>query len=453
MYTCHICGLQTKQLNGLMSRHWKKHCNKSYTKEQYKIDVLSYNGRAQKICSICGKPTKIAKGESQYPKYHKKCYFKTLKGKGNPNYQNKKITKKCTECGSEVTKFESLFHSKKGLYFCSTSCSRKYYSKQKEYINSHYPLPNGKTLNSFCNENGIKNCFKIKKIYNKYGPEKALTFISDYKQKDNTDIEKIIINQLKFKKYNKTVNKIKNKKYRPDFKINKDCFLEADGLFWHSERRKKEKDYHLIKRKDFEKHNLRLFQFRADEIENKLEIISSILNNYLNKNTIKIYARKTILNKVSYDESNVFFKKNHLMDKGAPSKCLGLYSDNELIMCISYKKYKNGIDISRLATKCGYIVVGGLSKLLKHIEKTEKPEFIQSFVDLRYATGYSLEKLGFKRESVTLGWKWTDGFNTYNRLHCRANMDSRGLTEAEHAKEMKLFKIYDAGQAKYILFF
>ena len=73
-----------------------------------------------------------------------------------------------------------------------------------------------------------------------------------------------------------------------------------------------------------------------------------------------------------------------------------------------------------------------------------------SFVDLRYGNGSSLLKAGFELKGITLGWKWTDFKSTYNRLRCRANMDDRKLTEKEHANELGLYKIYDAGQAKFI---
>ena len=87
------------------------------------------------------------------------------------------------------------------------------------------------------------------------------------------------------------------------------------------------------------------------------------------------------------------------------------------------------------------------------IKKSNDIEYILSFVDLRYGNGKSLESIGFTRESVSLGWKWTDGCSTYNRLWCRANMDERKLSEREHADELGWYKIYDAGQAKYILTF
>lgn len=64
--------------------------------------------------------------------------------------------------------------------------------------------------------------------------------------------------------------------------------------------------------------------------------------------------------------------------------------------------------------------------------------------------GNHLSNYGFKLEKTTLGWKWTNGSRTFNRLSCRANMDSRKMSEREHAEELKLYKIYDAGQAKFV---
>lgn len=75
---------------------------------------------------------------------------------------------------------------------------------------------------------------------------------------------------------------------------------------------------------------------------------------------------------------------------------------------------------------------------------------MKSFVLSNYGTGNFLLNQGFKLEKETLGWEWTDFKKTYNRLKCRANMDNRCLSQSEHAKELGLFKIYDAGQRLYI---
>jgi len=50
------------------------------------------------------------------------------------------------------------------------------------------------------------------------------------------------------------------------------------------------------------------------------------------------------------------------------------------------------------------------------------------------------KEAGFRLDNIELKWKWTDGCNTYDRLdYKKASID-----------KLKLYKIYDAGQAKYV---
>jgi hypothetical protein len=280
------------------------------------------------------------------------------------------------------------------------------------------------------------------------GPELTEDFIKKYKP-NNTSIEVVAEKVLGLKKYNKKV--IKKFKYRPDFKINENTYLEIDGLYWHSMLNiNQTPKSHYTKREAFDKEGLRLIQIREDELLNKPDIVKSMVNVVKKEGVTKISARNTIIKPVESFVSYNFFEENHLMGGGPKTKSIGLYYKDELVMCLSYKKYKKGIDISRIAAKQNLIVVGGTGKLIKWIEKNINPDFIQSFVDLRYGTGKSLELLGFERKSITLGWKWTDRQKTYNRLYCKAG---NGYTEKENAQEMGLSRIYDAGQAKYVKYF
>ena len=95
-------------------------------------------------------------------------------------------------------------------------------------------------------------------------------------------------------------------------------------------------------------------------------------------------------------------------------------------------------------------MAGGFGKLLNQAILLERPIAVTSFVDLRYHRGSGYDKSGFARMGVSEGWSWTDGEAVYHRLKCRANMDHRGLTEAQHAAELGWWKIKDAGQAKYL---
>lgn len=129
MYKCNLCDLETKQLNSLMTKHWKKHCSDVYTKEQYKIDILAANGRPQKLCQICSQPTVIPKGERDYPLYCKQCYIAKLSmqtGQFNNNWIGGKIEVTCAHCGDK--RFSYLTQSEGENSFCSTSCSTIFYS-------------------------------------------------------------------------------------------------------------------------------------------------------------------------------------------------------------------------------------------------------------------------------------------------------------------------------------
>lgn len=225
--------------------------------------------------------------------------------------------------------------------------------------------------------------------------------------------------------------------------------IEYHGLYWHSEEHK-DKPYHTQKRQLCEQNEIRLLQFFSDEVEFKLPIVQSIIQSHLRINQAAIYARKCEIRPVDNKRAQHFLKDNHLMGEYRSAKYIGLFLQDQLISLLGYKKNKDALEISRFCNLLNHNVSGGLSKLLRYIEKEESPQSIISWVDLRYGNGHSLEKIGFKKTKETLGWRWTDCKNTFNRLKCRANMDSRNLTQKQHAEELGWVKIYDAGQALFV---
>lgn len=243
-----------------------------------------------------------------------------------------------------------------------------------------------------------------------------------------------------------------NLSYRPDFKLSEQVFVNVDGLYWHSEKKQSNNNHHLQMRKDFEIHSLQLIQFHENEIHNKSNIVKSMVSNILGATPNKIGARTCSVNLVTQKEATEFLKLNHLMGS-TTAKHVGLYCKNKLVSLVSYKQSETVLKIERFCSKLDFSVQGGFSKLLSYIEKNlMKPSIkeIHNWVDLRYGTGNHLVTKGFVMTKETLGWKWTDGYQTFNRLSCRANMDHRRLSEKEHAQELGWYKIYDAGQRLYV---
>jgi hypothetical protein len=262
--------------------------------------------------------------------------------------------------------------------------------------------------------------------------------------------EHTIEEKFHIKKFDKA--HLVHESYRPDFKLSEGIFLNADGLYWHSIKQK-DKSYHFEMRKAYERENKRILQFYEDEIYEKWSIVESIINNGLGEIVNKVHARKSQMKQLTINESTRFLTDNHLMGAHKASKSIGLYYQNELVSVLSYKiiKTKNKIEIARFGSKINTVVIGAFGKLLqklKEIAKGHEITQIESFCDLRYATGKSYEKMGFIAQKETLGWNWTDGKQRFNRLACKATKDK---TEKENAKEKGWYKIYDAGQRKYVL--
>lgn len=263
-----------------------------------------------------------------------------------------------------------------------------------------------------------------------------------------SDIEMTIVEKLGLSKFNGGIL-AEGVSYRPDFKISEEVFLNVDGLYWHSQKIDRDKNYHFKLRERFEKAGLRIIQFRSNEIKNQIQIVKSIIDNAAGRTFKKIHARKCVVGFVDASRAREFLKQNHMMGP-SNSRFMGLYHDDELVSLIGFKVREGVADIDRFASAVGLNVVGGLSKLINHLCRSERLTKIKYWVDLRYGTGRSLEKLGFEFCHDTVSWQWTDFKNTYHRSKCKANMDERKLTQSEHAKEMRLSQIYDAGQRLYI---
>lgn len=311
-------------------------------------------------------------------------------------------------------------------------------------------LPNGEMLGEYLRRFGRTdlNYTSCKHVLNRLGFDTLRAYVEGDSTFQNANSLEMATQQLLgIERCYKSLNR-----KRPDFQLNETTFLDVDGLFWHSEYVQKNNLYHWDKREFYEKLGYRLIQIRENEISTQPQIVRSMIQNESLKST-RVYARNTTLHSVQNSIAEIFLRKNHLQGVGPKCKYIGLSQDGVLLMLLGYRKYgrtqENALEISRMCTILDHSVVGGFSKLLKHLRTAST--VIYSWCDLRYASGKGYEKVGFKKVKDTLGWSWTDFKNVYNRLRCRANMDERGLTEAEHAEELGWVKIYDAGQRLYRL--
>lgn len=234
--------------------------------------------------------------------------------------------------------------------------------------------------------------------------------------------------------------------------------VEYNGLYYHSEASHSiDPKYHSRKISLAEEKGIHLIHIFEDEWQNKKSIIESIIKNCLGATPKKIPARKCNVVDLSPAARKDFFEKHHLDGDVRSHRAWGLMIDDEIVAALSvrrphHKKYSNLLEVSRFCSKIETLVQGGLSKLIKvaweEVKRMDK-EGLLTYVDTRFGTGDSYEKVGFKFVSLTSErfW-WTDLVHRHDRFSFRAK---DGKSQKEIALEAKVYRIWGCRNKIYIM--
>lgn len=199
----------------------------------------------------------------------------------------------------------------------------------------------------------------------------------------------------------------------PDFNIG----IEVNGLFWHSYTPlSKTVEYvnkHIDKTTNAKLNGIELLHITDNEWLTKQSIIKNIIKSKLKLNT-KLYARRCSIRLVDISTERQFLIDNHLQGYVASKYAVGLYFNNTLVMLVTLGKSRfsknTNYEILRVCSAPEITVVGGLSKLIKHIKTQIPNESFVTYCDLSKSSGNSYKKVGMTYVSSTdPGYFWTDG--------------------------------------------
>lgn len=244
--------------------------------------------------------------------------------------------------------------------------------------------------------------------------------------------------------------------------------IECNGIYWHSDKYK-DKNYHINKYNQCKSNGITLVYIWEDWLRNKHEIVKSILLNKLGLLDNTIYARKTIIKEVPANITSEFLDVNHIQGRSAAGVRYGLYYNDELVSLMTFspprmnmgaKQHKQQWELVRFCSKLNTRVIGGASKLFNHFIKIYNPDSIASFSMNDISNGNLYDKLGFINECENSSY-WYIEPHTYKRYHRtsfskqmiikRGWKDNKeGWTEREVMEEQGYFRIYDAGQTKWV---
>jgi hypothetical protein len=249
-----------------------------------------------------------------------------------------------------------------------------------------------------------------------------------------------------------TEHRLPNKTRLDIFLPEKKIGIEYNGVYYHSHKFVSN-NHHIIRRKYCESLGIRLVTIWEDEWPNtKTE---AYLRNLLGLSQ-SIFARKCRVALVRSEKAREFYEHNHLMGPGITSNLnVGLYLGGELVACSSFRKVFKNFELYRAAYLSGYRVIGGLSKMVKHLLSKSHfyyhQEDIVSYVDLDKFDGRSYAHAGFVpvRESVSMSYSHK-GQRYSRHTFKKENLVGEG-TEKQIMESRGYYQCFNSGTLKVVL--
>lgn len=228
--------------------------------------------------------------------------------------------------------------------------------------------------------------------------------------------------------------------------------IEFNGDYWHSTCHKPKK-YHFNKSILAESKGIRLIHIWEHEWLDPItqSKIKMMLNIALGRATEKIYARQCTVKTITNKEAKLLNDSVHLQNHRDANVTYGLYYKDKLVQLMSFSKTRynkniqddNTWEIIRGCPGSNNIVVGGVSRLLKHFIADYKPTKIFSYCDFNKFDGKSYEAAGMKFIGYTgpdMKWLMPDG-SVINRKP-RHHAELKAIAKAQ---------LFGAGSKKYLL--
>ena len=178
--------------------------------------------------------------------------------------------------------------------------------------------------------------------------------------------------------------------YIPDLKLG----IEFNGLYWHSEEKGKDKQYHLEKTKAARNNGIDLVQIFEDEWVNHSDIVKSILLYKMNKLDHIIDSSVCIIKLLSNDECIEFLNNNHLSGYIKTSINIGLFDNDELLASMHINNSDTKYKIERFCIKNFYNSNDSFSILFNYVLSNYNVSAVYICSDNRYDNIDKYEEFG-----------------------------------------------------------
>lgn len=194
-----------------------------------------------------------------------------------------------------------------------------------------------------------------------------------------------------------------------------------------------------------------IWQSRREQVGGR---IRSILG--LNK---RIHGRKTEIVKIDQLEADGFLEGHHLQGTAKAKYRFALRDGDELVAVAAFSNLRymkkggpeyRSAELIRFATRTGYTVTGGFTKLLKHFIELYRPQDVMSYADRDWSLGRAYEQAGFVLSGVTPPAEiWLDMITLKRYFTHRLPV---GATGEDNPEADRYVRIFNTGNLKYMLY-
>lgn len=418
------------------------------------VKFIGINEGYRKFCSIsCSEKTKDRIIASQ-------AFYKSKENKKTANNKLKQtmLEKYGVEHNSKLQfvldKRENTWSKKYGV----NNPAKIHYSLETyEILNSKEKLFNFITKKTTAKECALSLNIDNTTLYNYIH---QYDFIEYLEFKNNSYFETDVINFLKsidVKRIVKNDRSLISPKqidiYLPDYGL---C-LELNGLYWHSERKIKDKNYHYNKTIAIRNKSLKLFHIWDSEWNNanKKIIWQEKIKHTLHKSKNSIGGRHF---EIHDNPTNYYsFLNTHHLQGYCPAKIqIGGYYLDKLMAVMAFNCYNNKFEMVRWCVNGNY--PGLFSKMLSYAVKKYNIKYVYTYSDNRYSDGNIYYQTGFSYEKEILPtYYYTKTFTELwhrtnfmkSKIQKKFKIDIDNKTEKQLMNDLGYTRIWDAGKLRF----
>lgn len=253
--------------------------------------------------------------------------------------------------------------------------------------------------------------------------------------------------------------------YLPEYKLG----IEYNGCLYHSERYRKDSNYHLDKTLKCEEKGIELIQIFEDEYKLNKKLVISYLNRKLGfDRPLLLDKDDCIIKEIDSTDAEFFMDKNSIKGFTASTLYIGAFNKNsdDIIALFSFEKTKDNDvwELNRISYDYKYKAVGIENKIFNYFIDNFKPVEVRTMVDRRWNPnvndnvylGLSFMYAETIKPNYTYYNSNVDTINRFNRynfrreiLHKKYNLPLT-MTEQEMAESLGYYRIWDCGYFRFV---